>query len=178
MCACVRVCVCLHVCACVFARVCMYVDVCVDVGIWRRRWKWAWIGLYAKVKKAETTKLVACSDFVWKTLNCLVSYSGELMFFNSLPLRRRTKLVIVVSLLFVTGTSSKGKEIASYMKEPGVAYLLHSLSLSLSLSLSISGYAWAEDKEHCEEYGRMLQANPGKVSARAKKRGLPQVGNE
>ena len=20
------------------------------------------------------------------------------------------------------------------------------------------GYAWAEDKEHCEEYGRMLQA--------------------
>ena len=38
-----------------------------------------------------------------------------------------------------------------------------------------SGYAWAEDKEHCEEYGRMLQADPAKVSARAKKRGLPQV---
>lgn len=37
------------------------------------------------------------------------------------------------------------------------------------------GYAWAEDKEHCEEYGRMLQADPSKVSARAKKRGLPQV---
>lgn len=37
------------------------------------------------------------------------------------------------------------------------------------------GYAWAEDKEHCEEYGRMLQADPNKVSARAKKRGLPQV---
>ena len=41
------------------------------------------------------------------------------------------------------------------------------------------GYAWAEDKEHCEEYGRMLQADQSKVSARAKKRGLPQVpGNE
>ena len=38
------------------------------------------------------------------------------------------------------------------------------------------GYIWAEDKEHCEEYGRMLQADPSKVSMRAKKRGLPQVG--
>ncbi len=37
------------------------------------------------------------------------------------------------------------------------------------------GYAWAEDKEHCEEYGRMLQADPAKVSYKAKKRGLPQV---
>lgn len=38
-----------------------------------------------------------------------------------------------------------------------------------------TGYAWAEDKEHCEEYGRMLQADSSKVSPRAKKRGLPQV---
>ena len=38
------------------------------------------------------------------------------------------------------------------------------------------GYAWAEDKEHCEEYGRMLQADPTKVGKRAKKRGLPQLG--
>jgi len=38
------------------------------------------------------------------------------------------------------------------------------------------GYAWAEDKEHCEEYGRMLSADPACVSARAKKRGLPQLG--
>ena len=37
------------------------------------------------------------------------------------------------------------------------------------------GYIWAEDKEHCEEYGRMLQADPSKVSLKAKKRGLPQV---
>jgi len=40
------------------------------------------------------------------------------------------------------------------------------------------GYIWAEDKEHCEEYGRMLQADPSKVSMRAKKRGLPQVSIE
>lgn len=38
------------------------------------------------------------------------------------------------------------------------------------------GYAWPEDKEHCEEYGRMLNADPSKVSLRAKKRGLPQLG--
>lgn len=38
------------------------------------------------------------------------------------------------------------------------------------------GYAWPEDKEHCEEYGRMLQADPSKVSMKAKKRGLPQLG--
>ena len=37
------------------------------------------------------------------------------------------------------------------------------------------GYAWVEDKEHCEEYGRMLSADPTKVSQRAKKRGLSQV---
>jgi hypothetical protein len=39
----------------------------------------------------------------------------------------------------------------------------------------VQGYAWAEDKEHCEEYGRMLSADPTRVSQRAKKRGLPQV---
>lgn len=38
------------------------------------------------------------------------------------------------------------------------------------------GYAWPEDKEHCEEFGRMLQADPTKVSIKAKKRGLPQLG--
>ncbi len=25
------------------------------------------------------------------------------------------------------------------------------------------GYAWAEDKEHCEEYGRMLNGDPSKA---------------
>lgn len=39
----------------------------------------------------------------------------------------------------------------------------------------ILGYAWAEDKEHCEENGRMLNADSSKVSMRARKRGLPQV---
>lgn len=38
------------------------------------------------------------------------------------------------------------------------------------------GWSWAEDKEYCEEYGRMLNADPSFVSDRAKKRGLPQIG--
>jgi tRNA-splicing ligase RtcB len=48
------------------------------------------------------------------------------------------------------------------------------LEMGLDWSLR-EGYAWTEDKEHCEEYGRMLMADPSKVSQRAKKRGLPQV---
>ena len=58
-------------------------------------------------------------------------------------------------------TSAKGLEAA--------------LEMGMDWSLR-EGYAWAEDKEHCEEYGRMLSADPNKVSARAKKRGLPQMG--
>ena len=49
------------------------------------------------------------------------------------------------------------------------------LALGMDYSLR-EGHAWAEDKEHCEEYGRMLTADPTAVSKRAKKRGLPQLG--
>mmetsp|Transcript_17727 Transcript_17727/g.53332 ORF Transcript_17727/g.53332 Transcript_17727/m.53332 type:complete len:515 (-) Transcript_17727:2043-3587(-) len=49
------------------------------------------------------------------------------------------------------------------------------LEMGMDWSLR-EGYSWAEDKEHCEEYGRMLNADPSCVSARAKKRGLPQMG--
>ena len=51
------------------------------------------------------------------------------------------------------------------------------MALEMGMDWSLrEGYAWAEDKEHCEEYGRMLAADPSKVSSRAKKRGLPQLG--
>ncbi|CAK9022237.1 unnamed protein product [Durusdinium trenchii] len=53
--------------------------------------------------------------------------------------------------------------------------LEEALQIGIDYSLR-EGYAWPEDKEHCEEYGRMLNADPGKVSSRAKKRGLPQLG--
>jgi tRNA-splicing ligase RtcB len=38
------------------------------------------------------------------------------------------------------------------------------------------GLGWAEDVEHCEEGGRMKNADPSKVSQTAKKRGLTQIG--
>eukprot|EP00970_Alexandrium_tamarense_P004027 scaffold693_cov200-Alexandrium_tamarense.AAC.29 len=38
------------------------------------------------------------------------------------------------------------------------------------------GYAWEEDKDHCEENGCMETADPNCVSKRAKKRGLKQLG--
>jgi tRNA-splicing ligase RtcB len=38
------------------------------------------------------------------------------------------------------------------------------------------GYAWPEDRIHCEENGRMMMADPSKVSKRAKKRGITQLG--
>jgi len=53
--------------------------------------------------------------------------------------------------------------------------LEEALEMGMDWSLR-EGYVWAEDKEHCEEYGRMLNADPAKVSMRAKKRGLPQLG--
>lgn len=53
--------------------------------------------------------------------------------------------------------------------------LVEALEMGMDWSLR-EGYAWSEDKEHCEEFGRMLSADPSKVSARAKKRGLPQLG--
>ena len=53
--------------------------------------------------------------------------------------------------------------------------LVEALEMGMDWSLR-EGYAWAEDKEHTEEFGRMLNADPSKVSQRAKKRGLPQLG--
>lgn len=53
--------------------------------------------------------------------------------------------------------------------------LVEALEMGMDWSLR-EGYSWSEDKEHCEEHGRMLNANPAKVSKRAKKRGLPQLG--
>jgi tRNA-splicing ligase RtcB len=38
------------------------------------------------------------------------------------------------------------------------------------------GMGWANDGEHCEEGGRMKNANPDKVSSTAKNRGLTQIG--
>lgn len=57
----------------------------------------------------------------------------------------------------------------------GAKDLDEALEMGMDWSLR-EGYVWAEDKEHCEEYGRMLNADPSVISTRAKKRGLPQLG--
>lgn len=75
-----------------------------------------------------------------------------------------------------SGSSVRSISLDCEMTAP--SYSLRDLEEALEMGVDWSlreGYAWAEDKEHCEEYGRMLQADPNKVSARAKKRGLPQV---
>ena len=67
----------------------------------------------------------------------------------------------------------------TFEKEKIIFFIFRELETALEMGMDWSlreGYAWAEDKEHCEEYGRMLQADPSKVSQRAKKRGLPQLG--
>jgi tRNA-splicing ligase RtcB len=40
-----------------------------------------------------------------------------------------------------------------------------------------NGYGWEEDLEHLEEQGRMQDASSAKVSEKAKKRGIPQLGS-
>uniref|UniRef100_A0A0K2TLJ9 RNA-splicing ligase RtcB homolog n=2 Tax=Lepeophtheirus salmonis TaxID=72036 RepID=A0A0K2TLJ9_LEPSM len=57
----------------------------------------------------------------------------------------------------------------------GAKDLEEALEMGMDWSLR-EGYVWPEDKEHCEEYGRMLSADPNCVSTRAKRRGLPQLG--
>jgi len=59
----------------------------------------------------------------------------------------------------------------------GAAHSSTGRAQELGMDWSVrQGYSWVEDKEHCEEYGRMLTADPSRVSKRAKKRGLPQLG--
>eukprot|EP01063_Lacrimia_lanifica_P038910 TRINITY_DN8399_c0_g3_i1.p1 TRINITY_DN8399_c0_g3~~TRINITY_DN8399_c0_g3_i1.p1 ORF type:complete len:508 (+),score=206.41 TRINITY_DN8399_c0_g3_i1:91-1614(+) len=53
--------------------------------------------------------------------------------------------------------------------------LTKALELGMDWSLR-EGQAWAEDKEHCEEFGRFLDVDPSVCSVRAKKRGMPQMG--
>jgi tRNA-splicing ligase RtcB len=44
------------------------------------------------------------------------------------------------------------------------------------IRVGVEEYVWAEDKEYCEEYGRMLNADHSKLRMRAKKRGFLQLG--
>lgn len=54
--------------------------------------------------------------------------------------------------------------------------LQHFLIQSLIQVIAIQPQYSPKDKEHCEDNGRMMTADPTKVSKRAKKRGLTQLG--
>ncbi|KAJ9465850.1 tRNA-splicing ligase RtcB-like protein [Diplonema papillatum] len=53
--------------------------------------------------------------------------------------------------------------------------LTNALELGMDWSVR-EGQAWVEDRDHCEEFGRMLDVDPSVCSTRAKKRGMPQMG--
>lgn len=53
--------------------------------------------------------------------------------------------------------------------------LLEALDQGMDWSVK-QGHAWTEDRDHCEENGRMKTADASKCSTKAKKRGLPQLG--
>jgi len=65
-------------------------------------------------------------------------------------------------------TSAAGLEAALGMGMDWFVCLILSRPARLLLKLFYGrslreGYAWAEDKEHCEEYGRMLNCDPKKA---------------
>eukprot|EP00438_Fugacium_kawagutii_P011880 Skav219161 [mRNA] locus=scaffold648:77632:98562:- [translate_table: standard] len=110
-------------------------------------------------------------------INCGVRLvRTNLLFSDVLPVKDRACIVgclrKAASACLVRGVGSMG---IIPTKEQDLEEV-SALTGGTDKSIEIFGYAWPEDKEHCEEYGRMLNADPGKVSSRAKKRGLPQLG--
>ena len=59
-----------------------------------------------------------------------------------------------------------------------IAMHAHDLEKALEIGMDWilrERYACADDREHCEEYGRIRNADLTGVSLKAKKRGLPQL---
>ena len=54
----------------------------------------------------------------------------------------------------------------------GAKDLEEALEMGMDWSLR-EGYCWAEDKEHCEEYGRVLNADPSVVSTDVRSEDCP-----
>lgn len=80
-----------------------------------------------------------------------------------------TRIVDTMFKLIPSGLGSRGK----------VRLTAHELDEVLENGVGwaiAQGYGWPEDAEHCEEEGRMPEANPQKVSPTAKKRGASQLG--
>jgi len=85
----------------------------------------------------------------------------------------KPKMKEIVDKLFVnipSGVGSKGK---IRLKENEINDVL---DFGAEWAVE-NGYGWEEDLKFLEENGRMLDANSSKVSDKAKKRGIPQLGS-
>lgn len=102
-------------------------------------------------------------------INCGVRLLRTNLHERELNSERREELAQTLFDHIPVGVGSKG------VIPTTMSNLNDALQLGMDWSLR-EGYAWPEDKERCEEQGRMLQADARKVSARAKKRGLTQMG--
>ena len=120
------------------------------------------------VKNANYFILYACTGGVGFDINCGVRLLRTNLCEKDI---KDVKEELTQSLFdhIPVGVGSKG------IIPMNAADLEEALEMGMDWSLR-SGYAWVEDKEHCEEFGRMLNADPGSVSVKAKKRGLPQLG--
>jgi len=85
----------------------------------------------------------------------------------------RPKLAELTSAIFDNVPSGLGSRRKDFKISP------HELDTMVSEGvqwLIDRGMGWTGDPDHCEERGRMKDADPSKVSSTAKSRGLPQVG--
>eukprot|EP00759_Apiculatamorpha_spiralis_P050583 PhF_6_TR482/c0_g1_i1/m.225/K14415/RTCB, rtcB; tRNA-splicing ligase RtcB len=116
-----------------------------------------------------STKGVICPGGIGFDINCGVRVIRTNLTMDDLKGDVKEHLVQSLYDHILTGVGSQG------LIPTGEGKILEStLNLGMDWALR-QGYAWPEDKEHCEEYGRMLQADPSCVSQRAKKRGGPQL---
>jgi len=85
----------------------------------------------------------------------------------------RPKLAQLASTIFENVPSGLGSRRKDFKVTPGD---LDRLVVEGVQWIIDRGLGWASDGEHCEERGCMKNANPSKVSATARKRGLTQLG--
>jgi tRNA-splicing ligase RtcB len=85
-------------------------------------------------------------------------------------LQNKRELIEALYDLVPTGVGAKRKHFR---------FSSHDLNLALAEGASWAvqnGFGVPEDIEHCEQNGRMSEADPGAVSAKARERGIPQGG--
>lgn len=85
----------------------------------------------------------------------------------------RPKLAELASVIFDNVPSGLGSRRKDFTVSPPQLDAMVSEGVQWLID---RGMGWSEDPDHCEERGRMKDADPSKVSSTAKSRGLQQVG--